>query len=241
MTESDGDATERISRDLRDFELLRDVPRETVETLAACCHLVRFDAGQQVIHQGDSGDDVHFVLEGRVWATQYSAAGREVAYDELGTGAMFGEIAAIDAGPRSVHIIAVDPTVTAVLPGRDFRRLLNENPSLALVTLRRLASTIRHLSDRVYEFSALPVRGRLLAEILRLARNGLNDNGTVTIERFPTHAQLASRISTHREAVTRELASLTRQGLATRAGRALVIHDLGAITRRLRELELGHS
>ena len=87
------------------------------------------------------------------------------------------------------------------------------------------------------EFSTLPVKGRLYAELLRLAHRDVTGE-TAVIAEMLTHAQLASRISTHREAVTRELNELDRAGLAERRGDALVILDVPQLE-RMRDAMLG--
>jgi CRP-like cAMP-binding protein len=91
-------------------------------------------------------------------------------------------------------------------------------------TLRHLTTQVRALTERVFEFSTLAVRNRVHAELVRLARDhGGND---AVIRPAPTHTEIASRISTHREAVTRELNRLEDLGLIVREGRSLRVQDL---------------
>ena len=71
---------------------------------------------------------------------------------------------------------------------------------------KALANQIRSLSERIVEFSTLGVNNRVHAEILRLAREVESRNGQYRISPAPTHADIASRVSTHREAVTKNLA-----------------------------------
>jgi hypothetical protein len=87
------------------------------------------------------------------------------------------------------------------------------------------------LLGRIIEFRTLPVRGRVHAELLRLARIAAPHLGhcIATIAPAPTHAAIASRIDTHREAVTREFNELSRMGLIKRNGRELVIRDIAAL------------
>ena len=75
------------------------------------------------------------------------------------------------------------------------------------------------------EFSTLPVRSRLHAELIRMARLSAPDGRTAVISPAPKHAEIASRISTHREAVTRELNELARAKLIGKRGNDLIIHD----------------
>ena len=92
---------------------------------------------------------------------------------------------------------------------------------------RQLATHVRRLTTRVFEFSTMAVRQRLRAELLRQAMPGAGDSAA--IDPVPTHAELASRISTHREAVSREMAWLEGRGLVAKKGKALVIPDVARI------------
>ena len=75
---------------------------------------------------------------------------------------------------------------------------------------------IRALTTRVYEFSTLAVKNRIQAELLRLARLASGDGKRARVAPAPTHSEIASRVATHREAVTRELNRLARLGLIER-------------------------
>ena len=71
--------------------------------------------------------------------------------------------------------------------------------------LPQLVTKIRALTTRVYEFSTLAVSNRIQAELLRLASLGTKEGKGARIAPAPTHTEIAARVSTHREAVTREL------------------------------------
>ena len=67
------------------------------------------------------------------------------------------------------------------------------------------------MTERVYEFSTLVVRKRLIRELLRLAEDNEQREGSASISPAPTHFDLAARISTHREAVSREMSALAKR------------------------------
>jgi CRP-like cAMP-binding protein len=237
MSQSSGGSAAEVARKLGAVVLFGELTaRERLE-IAESMQVRKCPTGRQVIRHGDSSSDVYFVLDGHLRATVFSLGGREIAYEELGPGAMFGEVAAIDGGPRTTHVVALTPCLLASLPAAAFLDMLGRHPAAARAAMRRLVSTIRSLAERVFEFSTLPVRGRVVAEILRLAHLAGAAGGPVSIADFPTHSQLASRISTHREAVTRELASLSRSGLVRRRGRTLFVDDLDRLAEVLRTLQ----
>ena len=117
----------------------------------------------------------------------------------------------------------------ASLPAEAFRELLQAEPRVAQALLPQLVKKIRILTTRVYEFSTLAVKNRIQAELLRLARLAPRDGKRARIAPVPTHSEIASRVATHREAVTRELNRLARMGLIERASGALMVKDVEAL------------
>ena len=105
-----------------------------------------------------------------------------------------------------------------------------------LALLRQFVTKIRTLTTRVYEFSALAVSNRIQAELLRLANLAPQDGKGARIAAAPTHSEIASRISTHREAVTRELNRLARIGIIERKSGTLVVRDLDRLAAMLHEM-----
>jgi CRP-like cAMP-binding protein len=122
------------------------------------------------------------------------------------------------------------------MSGAAFRELLQSEPAVTLALLRQSVTKIRALTTRVYEFSALAVNNRIQAELLRLARLAPLEGKLARIGGAPTHAEIASRISTHREAVTRELNRLTRLGIIERQGGALLVKDVGRLAAMVHEV-----
>jgi CRP-like cAMP-binding protein len=179
-----------------------------------------------IIDHLDSSDDVFFLLTGDARVTIRSADGKAVSFRELGPGGMFGEYAAIDGRPRSANVEARTPCLVVSMPGTAFRELAVTEPKVAKILLEHFVREIRELTTRVYEFSTLAVRYRIQAELLRLARLSAPEGKMARIVPAPTHAEIASRTSTHREAVTRELNRLAKMGLLQQRSRELWITDV---------------
>ena len=194
--------------------------------LAALCHGRRYAKLQRVLSHKDSTNDIFFIVSGRVRITIYSLGGKEITFRDQAAGEMFGELGAIDGGPRSAHVMALEDSLLASMSRETFWEVLRGYPEVAEFTMKRLATLVRLLSERVFEFSTLAVRNRIHAELLRLARDNLLDGGTARISPSPTHADIASRISTHREAVTREYHNLSEAGLVEQRRGELVINDV---------------
>lgn len=192
--------------------------------------LVSLRPGQIVVGHQDEGMDVFAILEGSVRVELHSLNGKEIILADLGANELFGEYAAIDGEPRSASVSATSASLLARIPGETFRAIVLGNPDSAGWIARRLVTRIRLLTERIFELNALAVRSRLHCELLRLGIEAGVENNRATIAPAPTHAELASRIGTHREAVTRELQYLKQQGMVEPRDRALAIADLAKLT-----------
>jgi TolB-like protein/class 3 adenylate cyclase len=107
--------------------------------------------------------------------------------------------------------------------------------------LRGLSGAVRELTDRLLDLGGRRVPSRVWIELLRQARiAGVQENAS-RIEQAPTHREIASRVGTSREEVTRELTRLARQGLLARTGRALVLRDIAALEKLVADLRPGES
>jgi CRP/FNR family transcriptional regulator, cyclic AMP receptor protein len=220
--------TERIAA-LKRVPILAELPQARLEQLAGTCKWRDYGAGEQVLGYRDPSTEVFFLAAGRVRVIIYSAEGKTVAFTELRSGTMFGEIAAIDRGERSSGVESIGPSTVASLTASQFESLLVREPTVAAATLRHLAAEVRRLSERVLEFSTLTVPYRIHAELLRLAAESGSQQGQALLSPAPSLADIAERISTHREAVSRELSRLGSSGLLRREGGNLRITDLARL------------
>ena len=227
------------ARLLEAIEIFEGVPPGELEELAKRFRWRRYDAGQQVISHLDDSTDVFLVIEGAVRVIIYSPSGKEVTFRDIGAGEYFGELAAIDGLPRSATVAALTDSFVVSMSAEIFWDILRTYPDAAATLVKRLAGSVRTLTERVFEFSALAVRNRLHAELLRLARDHMAGENVARIHPAPTHVEIANRISTHREAVTRELNQLSRDGLVERQSGALIVRDVEQLARLVQSV-VGH-
>jgi CRP-like cAMP-binding protein len=221
---------------LRHIGLLADVAPEALEDLAQQCRWRRFPAGQRVISREAQDHDVYLIVGGKVRITAFSVAGRQVTYRDIATGQWFGDLAAIDGRSRSADVDALEDTLVASMSPSVFRRLVHEHPAVCDRVLDRLVTLVRDLTERVFDFSTLGVQNRVHAELLRLAKEaGVQDN-VARISPAPKHSDIAGKVSTYREQVTRELSAMAKQGLVRRSEGALVIPDVGRLERIVAEV-----
>ncbi|MBJ7437886.1 MAG: Crp/Fnr family transcriptional regulator [Sphingopyxis sp.] len=212
------------------------VPDEIRDILLAHARPVRARKGHILIAAGLDAKDVFLVLEGRVQVTLLSPQGRETIIREIGPGQIFGELAAIDGEVRSANVTAVEPSHIAMLAGPTFLELIGSNDALARWIALHLTTQIRFLTARIYELSTMSVGSRLQCELMRLCIEHGIENDQAIIENAPTHADLAARIGTNRESVTRELGLLAEEAIVYQSGRRLHILSVGKLGTLVRRL-----
>ncbi len=190
---------------------------------------LRARKGQTLMAQGSVADEVYLIRSGLVRVSANSLNGRDIFLRELGPGRLIGEIAALRGEPRLANVVALQPCLLAAMPAPAFRQLVRDAPDLGYWLALQLAARVRHLTEKSTELAAMPVVGRLVSELLRLADAAPRTGDACRITGFPTHAELAARIGSHREAITRELRRLADDGLIAQHGRRLEIMSLARL------------
>lgn len=221
---------------LEQIEIFKGLEPREIERLSQRVNWRNYKAHQQIIGHQEISNEVYFMVSGTVRVILFSSAGKEVAFRDISAGECFGEFAAIDGAPRSANVIALTDVMIGSVPAESFCSILQEYPAASMALLTYLTRLVRSLSERIFEFSTLAVKNRIHSELMRLARDHIEDNNTARLAPAPTHADIASRISTHREAVTRELNELTKSGLLKRDGRTLIVTDVTELERMIHEV-----
>ena len=192
-----------------------------------------FDEGETILTRDSSSEDVIFLLSGMVRISNFSVSGKEVTFREQGAGEVVGLLSAIDGKPRSADVTAVEKTLIARTPRVTFQHCYRKHPEIAERIMTHLASLVRLLSDRVNEFGTMTVKQRLYSELLRLGVNCNCLDDEAIIANFPTHIEIANRIATHREAVSRELSNLLSENLIRKIGKDIIITSITTLRSRL--------
>jgi|GEM_PF-1337761 len=215
---------------LTSIAVLRHLKSDELDWLNEQCEWMSCDAGQLILNQDESSNDVYFICSGSVKGAMYSTIGQQVIYQTMAEGTMFGEIAAIDGAPRSVQVVAEGNCLLARLSSNNFLKLMRGNPEFSLAVTRQIIDTTRFLTARVFEFSAFNVGQRIELELARLAEaQGVYEEDELVLVNPPTHADIAGRVNTHREAVTKHINKLCKQGTLAKRGRTLIILDISEL------------
>lgn len=214
---------------LRTITVFKPLSDAAFADLSQRCVLRHHDPGELIIGHTDQTLDVYFLLGGLARVSIYSADGQRVGFRDLTAGAIFGELSAIDSKPRSASVECVDSCSVVTMRRDHFLDALGKYPAFSLAVACHLTAQIRSLTTRVFEYSTLAVRNRVRLELLRLLDAAPESGAAGLLTQVPTHAEIASRISTHREAVSREVAWLEHNKYILKEGRSLRIADPAAL------------
>lgn len=194
------------------------------------------DAGQVVFDEGDPAGDLLIVQEGSVRIVKTAASGRHQLISIERAGSSLGEVSVFDGGAYSTTAITVTPAVLLRLKGQRLRRLCAVHPEVAFKVIRVLAHRLRHLRNLVEQLSFATVRDRLIAHLLHLAEErGVRSEAGIEIELDENNEELAGRLGTVRELVSRNLGRLHGQGLIRMRRRAVTIPNKDALCSELGE------
>jgi CRP-like cAMP-binding protein len=181
-----------------------------LQALAAQCRVRALDAGESILLEGEPAEGLYIVLSGRVRVFKSSPEGREQVLIVLTPGETFNDVPVFDGGPNPASADALGAgTGVCLVPTPVVAHLLATNPVVAASVTKVLASRLRHLTMLVEDLSLRQV-------IQRVARLLLEESagGSSTIQL--THQQMAARVGTAREVVSRALRELEGRGAITR-------------------------
>ena len=226
---------------LSHVELLASLSGPELDALATRCVFRTYEPGETIFEVGDEARDVRFVIHGQARVVVRMVEGREVIFNDLGPGEMFGELGVVDGGTRSASVIAHLRTRVASMSDIVFRELCLSEPQVGWVMLEHMSRHVRRLSDRLSEYSFLKARHRIHAELLRLSRPRSGHGDERIITPAPLQSDIADRIASRREIVSREMKALERDGILKRERGGLIITRPRALQDLLREGWAGES
>ena len=209
---------------LRTVPIFSELSDEDITSLARLASRKRYPKDTVVFFENEEGDFFFTITEGRIKVTILGDDGREVILSVLGPGDFFGEMALLDNEPRSATAIAVEESELLSLHRNDFQTVLNDNKSITSALIRVLSARLRRANHQISTLALLDVYGRVARVIVDMAREEgkrLRD-GRIAFRRA-THQEIANRIGTTRETVTRMLKDLERQGLIHVEGKEIVV------------------
>src|SRR5579859_5930363 len=149
---------------------MRSLSHEVASLLAAG-ELRAFPGGATIFREGDVGDALYGIEEGRVAATVTSLEGQQLTYAIMGPGDWFGELALVLPDlRRSASVLALESTMTRIVTRADFERLRSSRPEINEALVQILAARVARLSDHLREALHMGAEARIRRRLLEVAR-----------------------------------------------------------------------
>lgn len=224
----------KISATLLSTPLFAPLSDAELKAIAGRAVLKKFETGELLFSEGESCSGLHVVVSGKVRIFKSSRTGREQVLAIEGPGSTVAELPVFDGGDFPASASAVEASEVVFLSRNDFRAACLENPELALKVLQVVGGRLRRLVGIIEELSFTTLRQRLISWILREAktRGRATENGTL-LELGATHQEIAFRIGTVRELVSRNIARLQAQGFIESNGPEIKILDAAGLEAEL--------
>lgn len=220
-------------------EVVRKAPLFTALDDAAAVSLrasmdsIKINKGAILFKEGDSGEHVYVIVEGKLKLGTSSGDGRENLLSILGPGEMFGELSLFDPGPRTSTATAVTDAKLLSLSHAKLIPWLRENPDVSLQLLARLAQRLRRTNEAVGDLVFSDVPGRVAKALIDLGeRFGKQTPEGLFVQHELTQEELAQLVGASRETVNKALADFAGRGWLRLDGRAVLITDLERLTKR---------
>jgi CRP/FNR family cyclic AMP-dependent transcriptional regulator len=199
--------------------LIAKLPDPALRDLAARGSVRAYRKDVVIIQERDVGDSLFIILAGRVKVYTSGEDAREFVIGTHGAGQYVGEMS-LDGRPRSASIMTLEPTICSVVTRTTLREHIAKHPEFAFDVLAKVIERARRATESAAAMALQPVYGRLVRLMNELAveRNGER----VLLERL-THQEIADRIGSSREMVSRLLTDLTRGGYVAIVEKHLVL------------------
>src|ERR1035437_6447391 len=211
------------------FEALDEDGAKALRSMLADVELPR---GDRLFEEGDAGDRLYVVLEGKIKLTRAASDGRENLLSVLGPGEMFGELSLFDPRPRTSSAVAVTDARLAALAHAHPLSWLTRRPDVALHPLPAPAPPVRRAHD-VLAFTDVP--GRVAKALLDLAdRFGEQQDEGLQVHHDLTQEELAQLVGASRETVNKALADFAARGWLQLSAKSVLLIDPDRLAKRAR-------
>jgi CRP/FNR family transcriptional regulator len=207
------------------------IPPEVQERIAASAVPRHFAAGQVIYIEGEPAESLYLLERGWVKATRMSRDGREQAMLFLESGEIFGDIAVFSGTTYPGTVVALEDVDVWAIPVKEFLELIKQYPALAMAVIRHLSDRVLHYIGLVEDLSLRNVEARLANTLLQHAEAR---EGQLIVPRrdWTTFDEMAVRLGTVRDVLSRGLKTLEAEGLLRVEKQAIVLLDPKGLAER---------
>lgn len=222
--------SQEIQTLLRRVRLYRRLSEEDRRRLAEVARVRRYPRGETLFSEGDRADVFHTLVEGRVKVFKVSPAGKDVILEIFGPEDPLGAVAVYEERPYPATAVALEDTVSILIPRHDFFDLLDRYPSLVRGLLLAMTWRLVDLTNRLTELTGGRIEPRLARLFLKLGDDlGQRENGGVRIPLSLSRQELADLTGTTIETAIRIMSRWGKNGIVTTENDGFVVRDRDAL------------
>jgi len=189
-------------------KLLAALP-PSLQALAARGTVRSYRKNSVILNEGEPGDSLMVLLQGKVKAFSNDEHGREITYGTIDAGDYFGEMS-LDGGTRSASVMTLEPCICSVVSRAAVKEHLRQDPDFAFSLVSQVIRRARRATETARQMALLDVYGRVI-HVLEDEHGSATAQAPVLLTQI-THQQIASRVGASREMVSRLLKDLEKGG-----------------------------
>jgi CRP/FNR family transcriptional regulator, cyclic AMP receptor protein len=210
--------------------LLGKLSASEIDSLISYSRVERYSAGHEIFAKGSPGQSLVAVMRGSIKISSLSSEGKEIVFNIINAGEIFGEIAVLDGEERSADATAMTDCELLVLNRRDFLHLLEDRADLCMILLKILCQRLRQTSEQVEDVMFRHLESRTAKALLHLAESvGLHGLQSTSVELHLSQRELGNMAGGSRESVNKILQNWHRQGLIDLGKASVLIRDVEAL------------
>lgn len=223
-----------LAATLRRVPLFNDLSEVELALIGERVAVQHYDANVIVFTEGDRCRELLIVQEGSVKLLKTAANGRQQLISIERAGNPLSELPVFDNGPYPASALTASPATLLRLDADHFRHICRQHPDVALKVIKVLGHRLRRLGRLVEDLSFATVRDRLIAHLVQLAEEtGRHTPLGIEFELTENNEELAARLGTVRELISRNLGRLHGEGCIEMRRRTVHVADLTVLKREI--------
>lgn len=204
-----------------------DLGQDGLDQLTRVRRTFEYQPGESIFHQNDDPKGIYCIEHGNILLRGFDAFGHETGFRVILQGETIGWRSYFADQPHAATALALTACRVCLISGTDLRAMMRDHPDLMHKFLKTLARDRGPAEGLLLRSPQLPVRIRVINLLLVLSRHmhGLDGDGSIRFMLPLKRRQIASMVGTRNETLSRTLAALQEEGLASFKGREVVIPD----------------
>ena len=216
---------------LKHIRLFDGVSPSEMQEMEKITRMEEVKKRQPLYLPGDPSSNVYLLKKGRVKIANTAPSGKEVTFDILEPGEVFGELDVLDDAPRSTSAETLDDAVICVIPRKDFDQYLAMHPTVMFKLTKLIGLRLKKIQSRVEDLVFRDVPARLAHLLLELSKSdGVAENQGIRLKVKLTHQEMANLIGCSRETVSASMGQFRDDGLIEMDGRTITLVNEKGLT-----------